>query len=114
DEPDEDDRGIEVGRAGIDHEAEPAIGRDQLADHGRADRIGRGNAEPGEDIGDRAGPDDMSRDVALLRAEDAHDVDILRVDGVDAGGGGEENEEEYDRGDECNFRLEIDAEPQNE
>src|SRR6185312_14132447 len=70
--------------------------------------------ESGEDIRDGAGPDDMTRDVALLGAEDAHDVDILRVDGVDAGGGGEEDEKEYDRGDERDFRLEIDAEPEDE
>src|SRR3954469_8869156 len=60
--------GVEVHRAGLHQIAQAAIRRDQLGDHGAADRIGHGNPKAGEDRRHRARKHDMAADLTFVGA----------------------------------------------
>ena len=82
---DEHAGGVEIHRAELDQIAEPAIGRDQFGDHGAADRIRHGDAQSGEDVGNRAGKHDVARELAFARADDLRHLHEPGVERAHAG-----------------------------
>ncbi len=106
--------GVEVHRAGLHQIAEPAVRRDQLGDHGGADRVGHRDAEAGEDVGHRARHHDVARDLPFARAHDLRHLHQLGVERAHARERREIDDEEHHARDQRDLRFDADAEPQDE
>src|SRR3954451_22597598 len=98
----------------MDHIAETAIGRDELAHDRAADRLWKRDAYRSRDVRHRARPQDLARDDGFARAHHASRLDERRRDPLEARVREEEDQEEDDARDEGDLRPEPDPEPDHE